>query len=546
MHKWIICSAWPYLDGRPHIGTFMHLLSADVYSRYLRMLGEEVVSVSGSDEHGTPIEVEALRLGSSPKELSNRYHDTMLKLLDAYMIKLDNYTRTESKVHIQFVRDFYLRLEKNGYIYPKVENQLYCEYDKRFLPDRFVEGICPYCGAPGARGDQCDSCGRLLEPTKLIEPKCVICGKTPVIKETKQWFFDLPSLSNEIQSYIERNKNLPENARNFSINWLKEGLQARAVTRDNRWGIPAPFKGADNKTIYVWMEAVLGYLSAVKELEDTKGSNLFEFFWKDKESRSVFFIGKDNIPFHTIILPALLIASKEGYALPWQVSSTEFVLFEGKKFSKSKHIGIWMDEAMTIAPPEYWRFVMMYLRPEIRDANFTWSEFDRMVNDELNDVLGNFINRVLSFVERFFDSKVPDAGDLNHESKSILLAVSEAWNQYRSNMDAFAIREALKIMVDLARKGNEYMSSTEPWLLVKNKNNRQSASTVLYTCCQVVYTLAIMMYPFMPSSAEKLLRMLGLDYKVIKAEVAGHAALSPGHKIGRVSQLFSKVQIPKA
>lgn len=545
MTKWIVCSAWPYLDGSPHLGTFLHLLSADVYARYLRLKHEDVVSVSGSDEHGTPIEVEAVRAKVSPRDLANKYHQQMLEILKAFMVELDNYSRTESPTHLKFVQEFYMKLYERGYIFRQEVTQLYCEKDERFLPDRFVEGICPYCSYESARGDQCDNCGRLLDPLELIKPRCVICGQTPTPKKTEHWFFDLAKLTSQLNDYIEGNQELPENAKNFSRNWLKEGLKPRALTRDTKWGIPAPFPGAEGKTIYVWMEAVLGYVSAVKEWAETKGKpDLFKEFWLDRQTKSVYFIGKDNIPFHTIILPALLIASGDGYALPTQVSSTEFILFEGKKFSKSRHIGVWMKDAMKIGNPEYWRFALMYFRPEVRDSNFSWDEFDRVINSELNDVLGNFIHRVLTFIKKFFELTIPDPGKLDDDSKELLQELKRLWNEYISKMDSFEIKEAVRLMLDLARKGNEYMSKREPWQQIKSDRNQ--AALTLYTCSQLVYTLTLMLYPFCPASSLKLWEMLGLEDDPVKHGLAGagEAYLKPGHKIMPPLVIFSKVSVP--
>ncbi|RLE60065.1 MAG: methionine--tRNA ligase, partial [Thermoprotei archaeon] len=358
MGKWLICAAWPYINAVPHLGTLIgSVLSADVIARFLRLKGEDVVFVSGSDEHGTPIEVEAIRQNISPKELTDKYHELVKKLFDLWNISFDNYTRTENPVHIEFVRNFYLNLYERGYIYEKEIEMPYCPRCQIFLPDRFIEGECPYCHYEKARGDQCDKCGRLLEPVKLINPRCNICGERPIIKKTKHWFFDLPKLTDKIRDYIEKNTNLPPNARNMSLSMLKEGLKPRAITRDNKWGIPAPFPGAEGKTIYVWMEAVLGYITATIEYFTRKGEpEKWKKFWFDSNTKSVYFIGKDNIPFHTIIFPALLIASGENYVLPWTVSSTEYLLFKGEKFSKSRRIGIWIDEALKLFPVDYWRF----------------------------------------------------------------------------------------------------------------------------------------------------------------------------------------------
>jgi len=546
LSRWIVGSAWPYINGTPHLGTFMHLLSADVYARYLRMKGEEVVSVSGSDEHGTPIEVEATKLGISPRALTDRNHAGVVALLKQYMVELDNYTRTESPTHTEFARDFYMEVYRNGYVSTESVPLPYCPRDERFLPDRFVEGVCPFCGYDGARGDQCDNCGRLLEPVELKSPRCAICGATPVIKESRHWIFELPKFSGRLKTYIDSCTQFPENARNFSYKWLEEGLRPRPLTRDNKWGIPAPFPGAEGKTIYVWMEAVLGYLSATKEWAERKGDPAaFDRFWKGADTRTVIFMGKDNIPFHTIILPALLMASDQGYVLPWQVSSTEFILFEGQKFSKSKNIGIWMDQAAKIADPEYWRFVLMSIRPQSKDANFGWAELDRIVNSDLNDVVGNYVHRTLTFLKNNFSSAVPEPGPLGDEERALLASANEHGDRYLRLMDCFDIKEALKQVVELARKGNEFISVKEPWAQVKR--DRMAAAATLYCACEVVYSVALMLYPFMPKSSSLLCGMLGLPSDPVKEGFGrlGTAALEPGHRLGSPSPLFAKIKVPE-
>jgi methionyl-tRNA synthetase len=522
----------------------MHLLSADVYSRYLRLKGDQVVSVSGSDEHGTPIEVEAAKLGVSPKTLTDANHAAMLALLKQYMVELDNYTRTESPVHVSFSREFYMRLFSNGYVSTRSVPLPYCPRDERFLPDRFVEGVCPICGFDGARGDQCDNCGHLLEPTDLKSPRCVICGTAPVIKSSQHWIFELPKLSEQLAAYIDSSPQFPENARNFSRSWLAEGLKPRPLTRDNKWGIPAPFPGAEGKTIYVWMEAVLGYVSALKEWAIRRGTpEAFDEYWKSPDTKTVIFMGKDNIPFHTIIFPGLLMAAKDGYVLPWQVSSTEFILFEGQKFSKSKNIGVWMDQAARIADPEYWRFVLMAIRPQVKDANFGWAELDRLVNSDLNDVVGNYVHRTLTFVKNNFSSAVPEPGELGDAEETLLRFCKESSSRYIELMDGFDLKEALRQPVELARKGNEFISIREPWAQIKA--DRIAAATTMYVATQAVYSISLMLYPFMPKSSASLCVMLGLDDPVkVGLGRLGTVALEPGHRLSSPKPLFSKIKVP--
>jgi len=353
--KILVACGWPYVNHLPHLGTLVQVLSADVVARYYRSVGEDVIMVSGSDEHGTPIEVEALRQGIPPKQLTDRNHSKILELFKDWGFSFDNYTRTENPVHREFVQNYLTKIYNNSYIFTQETEMPYCEKCRRFLPDRFVEGRCPYCDYEEARGDQCDSCGRLLEPTLLNESYCVICKNTPVIKKTKHWYFDLQKFSEKLSNYIISNKQLPNNARNFSLNFIKEGLKPRAVTRDVKWGIPAPFPDIEDKTVYVWIEAVLGYVSATVEyFKNHENPEKWKEYWFNKNTKTLFFIGKDNIPFHTIILPALLLASHEDYVLPWNVSATEFLQFRGEAFSKSRKIGIWIDEALELFPADCW------------------------------------------------------------------------------------------------------------------------------------------------------------------------------------------------
>ena len=545
MGRWVVNSAWPYVNSLPHLGTFIHLLSADVYARYLRLKGEEVIAVTGSDEHGTPIEVEAIRKGVTPRQLTDQIHKQICELLEAYNIRLDNYTRTESPVHIRYTQELYRKVYENGYIYTQNVNLPYCETDKRFLPDRFVEGTCPHCGYEQARGDQCDSCGRVLDPLELIRPKCVFCGGTPTVKSSTHWFFDLPKFRDRLSTIVRENKQLPENARNFSLRWLEEGLKPRALTRDNKWGIPAPFPGAEGKTIYVWLEAVLGYVSASIEWAEKSGRpEAWKDFWFNQDTKNVHFIGKDNIPFHVIIFPALLLATHDPYVLPWQVSSTEFILFDGQKFSKSNKIGVWIDDALKVAPGEYWRYVLIAIRPEARDANFTWRDFESHVNTELNDVLGNFVHRTLTFVNNHFDSAVPKPGSLDEKDQAIKKLIEEAPTKVASLLDDFQLRNGLATIIELARAGNQYLSEREPWHLIKT--DRGKAGTTLYFASELVRTLGILLSPFLPETTHQIQEQLNLNTTDnITWWDAGKLGLEPGHKIGKPTPLFHKITVSK-
>lgn len=512
--KWLVFSAWPYVNSIPHLGNLIgSVLSADIAARFLRMKGARVIFASGSDQHGTPIEVEAIKRGLDPKKMADEMHEVVKELFSKWRISFDIYTKTDNPTHINFVREFYMKVLENGYIFSDVVQVLYCPVDKIYLPDRFVEGTCPYCGYPRARGDQCDNCGRLLDPLQLLEPRCVLCGSKPEVRETRHWFFDLPKLADRIREYIERNPNLPDNARNMSLQMLKEGLRPRSLTRDNKWGIPAPFPGAEGKTIYVWMEAVLGYISAVKEYFEKRGEpEKWKDFWLDPNTKSVYFIGKDNIPFHVVIFPALLMASGEGYVLPWTVASTEYLLFEGEKFSKSRGIGIWIDEALELLPVDYWRFALVWMRPEVRDTNFSWKGLQEAVNSLLNDAIGNFVHRTLTLVKRAFDYVIPEPGELRECDKA---ALSSAWSKVdeaEKSMLEFRFKKALASILEIAAEGNTFLNERRPW-----QEPREEAAKTLFVACSLVKTLAITLAPVIPDSSQKMWEMLGYSGSVEEA-----------------------------
>jgi methionyl-tRNA synthetase len=542
LEKILITSAWPYINVTPHLGNLVgSILSADVAARYYRLRGDDVVMVSGSDEHGTPIEVEAIKQGVSPKELTDKNHAFVSELFEKWNISYDNYTRTESPVHKKFVQNLLMKIYDNGYIFTKEMQMLYCTHDKRFLPDRFVEGICPICDNIKARGDQCDNCGRLLEPTALLKPYCVLCHKTPVVKSTKHWYIDLSKLSKELKEYLINNKQLPDNAKNFSLNWIKEGLKPRAVTRDIAWGIPAPFPGAKKKTIYVWVDAVLGYISATIEYsQKVRQPKKWKDYWFNKKAKTFYFVGKDNIPFHTIILPALLLASGDEYNLPWNVSATEFLQFKGKKASKSQRVGIWIDEALEMFPVDWWRFFLMATRPETKDSNFSWDLFIEKINSDLNDTLGNFVHRTLMFINSKFDNQIPKSENLSSKDEQVLTSIKEKVNQMALDFEKTKLQSAANTLISLGRLGNQYLNQNEPWKLIKTQ--KQKAANVFYIAAQIVKAIAIVSLPFMPNIGNQIIQTLNLskENKSPKWENAYQLLLS-GHKINKSKPLFKKI-----
>ncbi len=540
--KVLVASAWPYVNHVPHLGTFLHLLSADVAARYYRMKGEDVVMVSGSDEHGTPVEVEALRLGISPRELADKNHSIVVEQCKKWGFTFDNYTRTENPVHKEFVRNLLEEIFDNGYIFSKETDMLYCGKCNRFLPDRFVTGKCPYCAYERARGDQCESCGRLLEPTMLIDPYCTICGSKPTMRQTKHWYFDLSRFSDQITDFVKNNDRLPSNARNFTLNLIKDGLKPRAMTRDVSWGIPAPFAGAEGKSIYVWFDAVLGYVSATIEyFKEKEHPDSWRDFWFDKSAKTLYFIGKDNIPFHTVILPALLIASKEGYNLPWNVSTTEFIQFKGEKASKSQGIGMWIDEALQLFPADYWRFFLMATRPETKDSNFTWELFIGKINADLNDTFGNFVHRTLTFINTKFDGQVPSPQNLSEEDERVLEEVDGRVKALGQEIEDCRLQAAANSLIAIARVGNQYLNEMEPWNLVKKDPVR--GANVFYVTVQIVKSLAVTSAPFVPYSAEEIWKTLNLSGSVHEPRRWEEALnrVSPGHRVSKSKPLFNKI-----
>ncbi|MCJ7714674.1 methionine--tRNA ligase [Candidatus Bathyarchaeota archaeon] len=538
----MITSAWPYISVTPHLGNLVgSILSADVVARYYRLRGDDVIMVSGSDEHGTPIEVESIKQGITPKELTDKNHAYVTELFQKWGASFDNYTRTESPIHKKFVQDLLMKIYNNGYVFSKEIRMLYCKHDKRFLPDRFVEGTCPNCNSDKARGDQCDMCGRLLEPTSLIDPYCVLCNNTPIVKNTTHWYIDLSKLSSKLEKYLTDNQQLPVTAKNFSLNWIKEGLKPRAVTRDIAWGISAPFPGAEGKTIYVWVEAVLGYISATIEYSQNIGEpEKWRDFWLNKKAKTFYFVGKDNIPFHTIILPALLLASGEDYNLPWNVSVTEFLQFKGKKASKSQRVGIWIDEALEMFPVDWWRFFLMVTRPETKDYNFSWDSFREKINSDLNDTFGNFIHRTLKFINSKFDSKIPEPKNLSPADKSILETIKNKVEAISDDFENLQLQSATNALISLSRFGNQYLNENEPWNLMKT--NKQKAANVFFVSAQIVKAIAIVSAPFMPNTAKKICQIL--NFSTDKNTVTWNDALIPlkaGHEINKPEPLFNKI-----
>lgn len=495
----LVCSAWPYASGIPHLGNLVSsLLSGDVFTRYYRLRGKEVVYVSGTDAHGTKIEFEARKLGISPLELATRTHEAICEILRAFGIAFDNYTTTECETHKRFVHDIYLDIEKNGYIKTQLESRAYCRRCQRFLADRFISGTCPRCGFASALGDQCDSCGSILEPEELVSPTCSFCGHSDIeFRETKHWYLDLPKLARALTSYVA-SRGFQGNVHLFTQQMIDDGLKPRAMTRDIDWGIPAPFAGAEGKVIYVWGEAALGYVSAA--IEHFGGDERWKAFWFGDDVFQIYTIGKDNIPFHSLIFPGQLIASGRGYHLPDQIAATEYLNWiGGDSFSKTRGVGLYCDEALRAMDAEFWRFYLLYNRPEARDVNFSWEELEKAVNGILISNVANLINRVLSFVQTHQGGVIADVP----ADDEVVERLAKTVLAYEKAIDAGLLGAALRSACDLAVFGNEYFQRKRPWAT-------KDASAVT-SAAHLVKGLAILLLPYVPKFASSVLRVLRID-----------------------------------
>jgi methionyl-tRNA synthetase len=539
-NRTLVTAALPYANGPVHIG---HLagcyLPADIYVRFLRSKGEDVKFICGSDEHGVPITIKAKNESTTPQEIVNKYHKIMGDAFNEFGISFDVYSRTSSKVHHQTASDFFkTMLDKNSFT-EQVTEQYYDEGAKQFLADRYIVGTCPKCSNPNAYGDQCEKCGTSLNPTDLIEPKSMLSGNKPVLKKTKNWFLPLDKLQPKIKSYLEKHQDWKVNVYGQCKSWLEsgDGLQPRAMTRDLDWGVPVPAEGAEGKVLYVWFDAPIGYISATKELlPDT-----WQDYWKKDDSRLVHFIGKDNIVFHCIIFPAMLMEHGE-FVLADNVPANEFLNLEGDKISTSRNWAVWLHEYLKDFPErqDILRYVLCSNAPETKDNDFTWKDFQTKNNSELADILGNFINRVVVLTNKNYEGKVPEASEYTKTDLIVLDELSKVPQKISAALDKFKFREALAEMMNLARLGNKYLAEQEPWKLIKTDEKR--VRTIMNISLQISVNLAIVCEPFMPFTSKKLFEMLNLQpLKWSSSQNTNN--LAAGHKIHMGSGiLFSKIE----
>ena len=534
----LITPAVPYANGPVHIGHLAGVyVPADIYARYLRLKGEEVIMIGGSDEHGVPITIKAKKEGVTPQDIVDRYHAIIKKSFEDLGISFDIYSRTTSKIHYETASEFFKTLYDKGEFVEKTSMQLYDEQANQFLADRYVTGTCPHCKNERAYGDQCEACGTSLAATDLINPKSAITGNVPVLKETKHWYLPLDKWEPMLRQWIlEEHKEWKPNVYGQCKSWIDMGLQPRAVSRDLDWGVPVPVEGADGKVLYVWFDAPIGYISNTKELlPDT-----WEKWWKDPETRMLHFIGKDNIVFHCIVFPAMLKA-EGSYNLPENVPANEFLNLEDDKISTSRNWAVWLHEYLEELPgkQDVLRYVLTANAPETKDNNFTWKDFQARNNSELVAILGNFVNRAMVLVHKYFDGKVPACGELTDYDKESMAEVNASIAHLAENLDNFRFREALKDAMNIARVGNKYLADTEPWKLIKTDEER--VKTILNIALQLCANLAIAFEPFLPFMSEKLSKQLGLS-QLSWSDLGNFAMLSEGDAIEKPQLLFEKIE----
>ena len=535
--RYLITSALPYANGPVHIGHLAGVyVPSDIYTRYMRLKGRDVISICGSDEHGVPITIKARKEGVTPQQIVDRYHNIIKNAFEGLGISFDIYSRTTSPTHSKTASDFFRKLYDEGKFIEKSSMQYYDEEAKTFLADRYIVGTCPRCQSEGAYGDQCEKCGSTLSPDELINPRSAVSGAVPVKRETKHWYLPLDQHEEALRKWIlEGHKEWKSNVYGQCKSWLDGGLLPRAVSRDLDWGIPVPVEGAEGKVLYVWFDAPIGYISATKDLTPD-----WEKYWKDEDTKMVHFIGKDNIVFHCIVFPSMLMAHGD-YILPENVPANEFLNLEGDKISTSRNWAVWLHEYLEDMPgkEDVLRYVLCANAPETKDNDFTWKDYQARNNNELVAVLGNFVNRALVLTKKYYDGVVPACGELTDYDRETIAEMSQIKASLEANIENYRFREALKDAMNVARIGNKYLADTEPWKLIKTDAER--VKTILNIALQITANLAIVCEPFMPFTAAKILKMLAVEH-LDWERIGDMSLMAAGHTIGEPSLLFEKIE----
>ena len=542
--RYTITAALPYTNGPIHIGHLAGVyVPADIYARYLRLIGKDVAYISGSDEHGAAIPMRAKKEGVSPQVIIDKYHGIIKKSFLDFGISFDNYSRTSSKIHHETASDFFTKMYNDGEFIEEVSAQLYDAEANQFLADRFVVGTCPKCGFEESYGDQCESCGTSHNATDLINPKSAITGNIPTVKETKHWFLPLDKHEDFLRKWIleGHKKDWKPNVYGQVKSWVEDGLRPRAVTRDLDWGIPVPLEGADGKVLYVWFDAPIGYISSTKEWAAREGKN-WEDYWKKEDTKMVHFIGKDNIVFHCIIFPSMLKAHGD-YILPDNVPANEFLNLEGNKLSTSKNWAVWLHEYLEEFPnqQDVLRYTLTANAPESKDNDFTWKDFQAKNNNELVAIFGNFINRVVVLTNKYYNGIVPEPNDFSEIDEDVLAAIKEFPLTIGKSIERYRFREASQELMSLARLGNKYLADEEPWKVIKLDEER--VKTIMYVALQISAALAVVSEPFLPFSATKLKNILNISASLSWEDVTENTVLLPEtHQINKAELLFSKIE----
>lgn len=538
----MVTAALPYANGPLHIGHLAGVyVPADIYVRYLKSCGEDVVFVSGSDEHGVPITLRAKKEGVTPQEIVDKYHGMIKRSMEEFGIAFDIYSRTSDKIHYETATDFFTNLDDKKTFTIADTDQYYDEKEGQFLADRYIIGTCPNCGNEEAYGDQCESCGNSLSPSELINPRSALSGEKPVLKNSKHWYLPLNDYEDWLREWIIKgHKNdWKTNVYGQCKSWIDQGLQPRAVTRDLDWGVPVPIEGVAGKVLYVWFDAPIGYISATRAWAEETGND-WNKYWKDKHTKLIHFIGKDNIVFHCIIFPIMLKAHGE-YILPENVPANEFLNLENNKISTSKNWAVWLHEYLKELPgkQDILRYVLCANAPETKDNDFTWKDFQARNNNELVAILGNFVNRVVVLIHKFFQGKIPERGELSEIDTKVVNELSTYPNKIGAHIGSFRFRDALNSYMELARMGNKYLAETEPWKLIKEDEIR--VRTILNIALQIVANLAILGEPFLPMTVKKINGILGIDQMKWKSG-GGIEIITPQHQLNKAELLFEKIE----
>ena len=545
--RYTLTAALPYTNGPIHIGHLAGVyIPADIYARFKRLKGDDVVFICGSDEHGVPITLKAKKEGVSPQIIVDRYHKIIKDSFKEFGISFDNYSRTSSKIHHQTASSFFKSLSDKGEFIVETSDQLYDSQENQFLADRFVVGTCPKCGNNESYGDQCEACGISHNATDLISPKSAVTGNKPVLKSTKHWYLPLERHQQFLSNWIgnEHKHDWKSNVYGQCMSWINDGLRSRAVTRDLDWGVPVPLNEAKGKVLYVWFDAPIGYISSTKEWAKSNGKD-WELYWKDKNTKLIHFIGKDNIVFHCIIFPSMLKA-EGSYILPTNVPANEFLNLEGSKLSTSKNWAVWLHEYLIDFPDQQdvLRYVLTATAPETKDNDFTWKDFQSRNNNELVAIFGNFVNRVLVLTHKYYEGKVPNCKMIKSQDLKILDTIKSTFSEIESSLDRFRFREASQHLINLARTGNKYLADQEPWKLIKSDPTR--VKVVMNTALQIVASLAVISEPFMPFTSKKLCKILNFKIKPDWNDILNsEKLLMSGHIIEKPSLLFSRIDDDK-